>query len=400
MSPTEEYIDVQRLIRELSVEELNRFAEDYFAKLDNHDYLLAKPFNLAEEAPQLLINFSVVVQGLMLCPGLRVLDFGAGSCWTSRFLSQLGCQVVAVDVSATALEIGRELYRRNPTVGNTPAPEFLIFDGYRFDLPDNSVDRIVCLDAFHHVPDTKPIIYEMYRVLREGGIAGFAEPGPEHSRTPAAQREMREFTVIENDIDINKIWGEAKKAGFAEIKLAVYNIPPFHLDLSEFDSFLDGGEVGQRFLRKTREFLRNQRSFFLIKGKPQNRDSRSRAGLAARIEIIGRPRIMSDSVAVKARVTNTGSSDWLPQLAGVGAVYIGCHVLDSAGTELHHSYCWEPLAFRPGALIRPGETVEVEARIPQLPPGKYLFEFDLVSNEVCWFAQVGSTPTRIAVEIV
>ncbi|NEQ22978.1 MAG: hypothetical protein F6K28_28255, partial [Microcoleus sp. SIO2G3] len=76
-------IDVKSLIQQLSVEELCQTAEDYFAKLKNWDYHLAKPFSSADDAPELLTCFSQVLQGLQILPGMTVLDFGSGSCWTS-----------------------------------------------------------------------------------------------------------------------------------------------------------------------------------------------------------------------------------------------------------------------------------------------------------------------------
>ena len=124
----------------------------------------------------MLINFAVVLQGLQLCPGMTVLEFGAGTCWAARMLTQLGCKVIACDVSATALQIGREHYNRNGPFGDQPAPEFLHFDGRRIDLADGSVDRVICLDAFHHVPNPDEVLLELARVLGPGSIAGFAEP--------------------------------------------------------------------------------------------------------------------------------------------------------------------------------------------------------------------------------
>ncbi len=106
-----EFVDVRKLIRELSVEELCQTAEEFFARLDNWDYLHAKPFAAIDETPELLTCFAHVVQGLKLLPEMTILDFGAGSCWTSRFLSQLGLQVIAFDVAPSALKIGQELYK-------------------------------------------------------------------------------------------------------------------------------------------------------------------------------------------------------------------------------------------------------------------------------------------------
>jgi len=118
-------------------------AEQYFASLDDKTHHLAKPFGTPDETPQLLINFATALQGLSVCPGMTVLEFGAGTCWASHGLAQLGCSVIAADVSATALRVGEELFARHPLFGERPAPRFMIFDGHRLDLPDQSVDRII-----------------------------------------------------------------------------------------------------------------------------------------------------------------------------------------------------------------------------------------------------------------
>ena len=56
MPENEEFIDVERLLNESSLEALNRAAEDYFARLPSWDYHLAKPFGSIDETPQLLIR--------------------------------------------------------------------------------------------------------------------------------------------------------------------------------------------------------------------------------------------------------------------------------------------------------------------------------------------------------
>jgi len=139
----DELIDVRRMMAATSVEDLNRLAEEYFARVSDWNYHLAKPFGAIDEVPQLLINFAVILQGLGICPGMTVLEFGAGTGWAARFLTQLGCRVIALDISPTALKIGAELYRRQPVFGDRPEPQFLQFDGHRIELPDESVDRIL-----------------------------------------------------------------------------------------------------------------------------------------------------------------------------------------------------------------------------------------------------------------
>ena len=397
MSQQNKTIDVRELLKQHSIEDLNRFAEEYFAREHDWGYYLAKPFGAIDEAPQLLIQFGVTLQGLALFRGASVLEFGAGTCWASRYLTQLGCRVIALDVSPTALKIGQELYRRQPVSGEQPEPTFLLFDGHKIDLPDESVDRIICLDAFHHVPNPREVLLEFGRVLKVGGIAGLAEPGPSHSQSPQSQDEMKTFKVIENDINMVTIWKDARDAGFTDLKLAVFNVPPVHLSLSAFDELLEGGLAGKSYCEAVINYLKNQRTFFLFKGKTESPDSRFREGLNALIEV--RPSLVkaraAESIKVWATVTNNSKAVWLPRSAGVGAVQLGCHVYDSEGQIYHHSFHWEVLTPGEGRRVLPNETLEVEVNLPPLPTGNYILEFDMVSYQVSWFARNGSPTDRI-----
>jgi SAM-dependent methyltransferase len=399
----DELIDVRKLMAASSIDEHCRLAENYFARLKDWTYHLAKPFSSFEDTPQLLINFAVVLQGLQLCPGLTVLEFGAGTCWAARMLTQLGCKVIACDVSAAALEIGRELYSRNPPAGNRPAPEFLLFNGHRLDLADASVDRIVCLDAFHHVPNPSEVLLELGRVLAPGGFAGFAEPGPEHSKTPHSQYEMRTAGVIENDIRIEEIWRMAQRGGFTDLKLAVFLLEPLLLGVSEFEEFLRGGpDTTREFTKATRAFMENQRNFFLYKGPPAPRDSRYHHALTGRIRLSPAAITVSedDPIQLKASVTNNSKSVWLPVSAEIGGVLLGCHIRYADGSVFRESYQWVALTSGEGRKILPGETVSVDVELPPLPRGSYILEFDLVSNNICWFAINGSEVVRVAAEVL
>lgn len=184
-----------------------------------------------------------------------VVEFGAGTGWFSRFLTQLGCRVILLDVSPTALRIARELYERVAIVGDRPPPQFLPFDGRGIEVPDASVDRIVSFDAFHHVSNPDAILREFARVLKPGGIAGFAEPGPRHSCTPRSQFEMRRYGVVESDIDIHAIWRTAHGYGFRDIQMSVFHGSPFHVSLDDYEDFLTGGAACAKWVESTRGFF-------------------------------------------------------------------------------------------------------------------------------------------------
>jgi 2-polyprenyl-3-methyl-5-hydroxy-6-metoxy-1,4-benzoquinol methylase len=393
-------IDVKTLIDRSSIPELNRLAEEYFSSLKDWDDHLAKPFSRMADAPPLLLNLAMLLHGLHLKPGSKVLDFGGGTGWISRQLTQLGCSVVVLDVSPTALEIARELYRRLPVIGDRPSPQFLPFDGERIDLPDGSVDRIVCFDAFHHTPNPEAIIREFGRILAPGGIAAFSEPGPRHSRSTMSQFEMRTSGVVENDVDVHGLWRVARECGFARMRIAIFNGTPLYASLSEFEEFLAGGEMAERWLTGTRLYQRDVRKFFLRKAGDEVADSRSIDGLACAIDVRAPTAagVAGKSTSIDVTVRNNGVVRWLPADAEYGGVRLGVHVYDQSGRLIHYDFHAHQIVVPPRAIM-PGEVLPCRIEFPELPAGHYELEFDCVAARVTWFAQIGSAPAVIELDV-
>ena len=231
-------IDAEALIASTTVEDLAARADELVRSMEDPSALLAKPCSSLREAPDLLTCFGLLLSGLAPLPGMTVLDFGAGSCWTSHFLTQLGCRVVAMDISEAMLDLGRRRYKEQPVFGEQPAPEFSVFDGHRMDLADASVDRVLCFDAFHHVSNVREVLSEMGRVLRPGGMAGFSEPGPHHSKDAQSQHEMRRYGVPERDLVLEDVWRWAAESGFADLSVAVFAPAPQWVSMSTFNDFL------------------------------------------------------------------------------------------------------------------------------------------------------------------
>jgi SAM-dependent methyltransferase len=244
----------------------------------------------------------------------------------------MGCRAILLDVSPTALRIAREHYRRYPVVGEQPPPAFLEFDGRRIDLPDGSVDRIVCFDAFHHAPNPHAVIGEFGRVLGAGGIAGFVEPGPRHAEAPRSRFESQTYGVVERDVDVHDIWRAARARGFADLRMCVFHAPPHHVSLPEYEDLLaGGGTAGGEWLASTRRFLRHVRTFYLVKEGAAPADSRSVAGLACEIRAALSGSAESGApLEIDAAVTNSGSATWLPSGDEPGGVVRASRLADGA----------------------------------------------------------------------
>ncbi len=165
-------------------------AERYFAEYRDPQFLIEKPFSDAPDFAGHLIAVGILVAAARLRPGDTVVEFGAGSCWLSHFLNRFGCRTISVDVSETALAVGRRLFERDPRTNWSLDPQFLPYDGHTLPLEDASCDRIVVYDAFHHVPNQRVVLTEMHRVLTAEGIVAMSEPGKGHALRvrPALQR--------------------------------------------------------------------------------------------------------------------------------------------------------------------------------------------------------------------
>jgi SAM-dependent methyltransferase len=329
------------------------------------------------------------------------MEFGAGPAWCAHLLTQMGLKTYAVDVSRSALRIAEERHARHPPFGDQPAPEFLAYDGHRLPFADRSLDRILCFDAFHHVPNPEPLLVEMARVLRPDGIAGFAEPGPEHSHGADAQAEMETYGVLENDVVMEDVARWARAAGFRRLELSALSGEPVRMGLADYDRFVAGpSPLDGPVVDSVRGQARSTRTFFLAMEAEATLDSRTGRSLTADLEVSlpgGPAYAAGGEIAVSVQVRNTSPAVWLPRSVGVGGVGLGVQLRAEGGPPRDH---WRfSLTPGDGVPLRPGEAVSFEARFPCPPPGRHELEFDLVSEHVVWFKVNGSKTCRFRIEV-
>ncbi len=379
---TDRFIDVRELMRSTTLEDHVARADAYFDGLGPNSVHARKPFADPLEAEQLTRALTVLLPHLDLFSGARVLDFGAGTCWSSMIWAYLGCTVIATDVSANALRFGEERLRADPVAKNLPV-SFLRFDGQRFDLPDASVDRIIGIDTLHHVLDVPATLAELSRLLAPGGIAAFSEPGPLHSLGPQAQHEMAAFGVIENDIRVAGIRASALAAGFADMRVAWFSPQSRLMSVDEFDKLAAGrvsGRDARKIVRDIAGDLANIRIFFLYAPGSRALNSRDRQGLAA--EFSGTLRYDGSRLTGTLTVKNTGSATWLPSGPDRGAVNVGVQL---RGAAPNNNFARIPLSTTP---VEPGQSASVAIDLPIAQADR--IAIDLVAEAVEWFANLGN----------
>ena len=387
-------VDVVDLRDAKSIPEHNLAAENYFASRgqESIDGMLAKPYTDAHYTPELLTCFGHMVAGLQLVPGDLVLDFAVGSGWTSWNFAQLGAQVICSDVAPTALSVARERFQRWPLSPGRPAPQFLPFDGYRFDLPDSSVDKACCFDAFHHLTNQPDVLVEFARVLKPGGLLGFDEPGRHHSKTAEAQFEMKEYGVVEGDIDLADMATMSARAGLEFVAADVLTVRPIWAGLDRFTDLVQYRVPDAAMVQELSEQIQAKQLFILRKPGEVSKDSRDKSALAATmtLERVTITR-QDDELVVTAglSVTNTGAATWLPATALNGGVAIGVRVQGSQRWESRASTT-QPLTMTPGAQT-PVESIFV---VPASLAGQNLI-VNLVSENVAWFETCGTPSVHI-----
>jgi hypothetical protein len=241
------------------------------------------------------------------------------------------------------------------------------------------------------------LLQEFHRILCPGGVAGFAEVGPEHSQSDGSQLEMRTFRVLENDLDMESIWEMARDIGFSEIYFKPFSHPDFSMDYRDYIRVSRGKKIPRSLYRHLCQSTRQYPVFFLIKGDfiP---DSRNPDGLGHRIFLAsGSLKVpVNQTLVLKLGIENSGDSLWLDRsLKDMGTVFIGAHLHDSRGKVLDFDYD----RWRIDRAYHPGQKGEQELRLKFKKRGHFRLVIDLVSEQVCWFESRGSQPVSIKVTV-
>ena len=117
--------------------------------------------------------------------------------------------------------------------------------------------------------------------------------------------------------------------------------------------------------------------------------------LAVRWLAVDVPELRAGAIATaRVRLRNAGTAAWRSR--GSEGVQASYHWLDGRGNPI----VWDgPRTPLPGP-VAPGEEVELalELRVPQ-PPGRYRLALDLVEELRYWFAEVGSAPLDLDVDV-
>lgn len=131
-----------------------------------------------------------------------VLEYGCGEGWVTQDLAEMGARVSAFDISAEAV---RQTQNSLASAGYADRCDISKMGAEKLDYADESFDTAIGFAIIHHL-DLRLAIPELYRVLKPGGVALFAEPLGTNPLINLYRRLTPQFrTEDEEPLDLNAL---------------------------------------------------------------------------------------------------------------------------------------------------------------------------------------------------
>jgi ubiquinone/menaquinone biosynthesis C-methylase UbiE len=205
----------------------------------------SSPVNPAEAYERLLVTnvFSPVAEAVVSAaaphPGARILDVATGTGIVLRTIAQRAIatgSMSGIDIGPAMLEVAR-------SIAASQGLSIDCVEGSADSLPfhNRAFDRVYCQQALQFVPDKLGALYEMHRVLEDGGRAVIAvwqhlEKHPYHLVLDQAGVEHAGIHIMHDPFslgDIATLSDLMKQAGFRDIRtesvsIVARSVVPMH----------------------------------------------------------------------------------------------------------------------------------------------------------------------------
>lgn len=99
---------------------------------------------------------------------LTLLDIGSSTGIIDNYLSKYFKKVVGIDIDQGGVDFARKKFAKRKNL------KFKIDDAMGLSFKDNSFDVVICTHIYEHVPDSRKLFKEIYRVLKPNGVCYLA----------------------------------------------------------------------------------------------------------------------------------------------------------------------------------------------------------------------------------
>ena len=160
------------------------------------------------------------------CSGARVLEYGCGPGGYAADLARAGATVTAIDVSESAIELGRQ---EAVAAGFAEQTSFHVMNAESMAFPEHHFDLICGCGILHHL-DVPRALAEVIRVLGPGGRAIFYEPQGHNAliklyrRLTPSMRTEDEHPLLWSDLEAIRLQFDAAQFHFFHL-LSLVSFP-------------------------------------------------------------------------------------------------------------------------------------------------------------------------------
>jgi len=151
-------------------------------------------------------------------PGPRVLNAGCGAGSLTLRMLDAGLEVTSVDASEAFVERLRGEVSGRRWRGRSAA--IAVADLHALDLPDGSIDGVVCGEVLEHLDDDRVAMGEFARVLVPGGVAVATVPA-----NPWRYDWLDHWAGHRRRYTVAALRERLEAAGFAEVRVSSWGFP-------------------------------------------------------------------------------------------------------------------------------------------------------------------------------
>lgn len=171
----------------------------------------------------------------------RILDMGCGEgrhAITAYMLKNV--ESVGVDLSLADLNTTADRFSEFVEDNCAKSLSLSVADGAHLPFADEYFDKVICSEVLEHIPDYEPVLKELVRVLKTGGILGVSVPrfGPEwvcwklsdaYHEVPGGHVRIFKANRLRQDIEaqgmvfFRRHWAHALHVPYWWLKCAFWN---------------------------------------------------------------------------------------------------------------------------------------------------------------------------------